>query len=81
VNKAASAAKKFPTVAMRYNMKNLIVIIWLLVVGLGIVGWISNIVKFIDCDFTSPYKCEVVHGIGIPIPIIGAITGWMDFGK
>ena len=38
-------------------------------------AWVSNIVKLMDCDFTSPYKCEVIHGVGI-IPPVSLITAW-----
>jgi len=51
-------------------------IVWLLI-ALAVIGWLKNIVKFSDCDFVAPYKCEVVHGIGI-VPVVGAFTGWMD---
>jgi len=43
-------------------------------------GWVKNVIKLSNCDFEPPYKCEVVHAIGI-IPPVGMITGWMDFGK
>ena len=33
-----------------------------------------------ECDFEAPYKAEVIHAVGIISPV-GAITGWMDFGK
>lgn len=41
------------------------------------VGWVMNIYKLSQCDFTSPYKCEIVHGVGL-IPIFGLITGWLN---
>ena len=44
------------------------------------IGWSMNIYKFTQCDFEAPYKAEVIHAIGI-IPVVGMITGWMDFGK
>lgn len=45
-----------------------------------LIGWVKNTVKFTHCDFQPPYKCEIVHGIGL-LPPIGAITGWLDEGK
>lgn len=43
-----------------------------------VVGWGLNIVKFAECDFKSPYKAEIIRGIGIaPVPIIGMVTGYM----
>ncbi len=52
-----------------------------LVIGLVVgVGWVKNIIKLADCDFESPYKAEVIHGIGL-IPPVGMVTGWLDLGK
>lgn len=50
-------------------------VLWIAAIG----GWVNNIVKFTECDFESPYKCEVIRGIGIaPIAPMGVITGYMD---
>lgn len=43
-------------------------------------GWIQNIIKLSNCDFEAPYKCEVIHAIGI-IPPVGIFTGYMDFSE
>ena len=51
----------------------------LLLLAMGI-GWVMNIIKLVNCDFVAPYKCEVIHGIGI-IPPVGMVTGWLDVGK
>jgi hypothetical protein len=45
------------------------------------VGWIKDIIKLSNCDFKEPYKAEVIYGVGAVIPFVGAVTGWMDFGK
>lgn len=55
-------------------MKDLIYVT--LVIAL-LVGWAQSIVGFVNCDFESPYKCEAVYGIGILVPIIGGVVGWM----
>lgn len=45
------------------------------------VGWTLNVYKLAtNCDFQSPYSCEVIRIIGI-VPPIGAIVGWLDLGK
>ncbi len=44
------------------------------------IGWTKNLIKLSECDFEAPYKCEVIHGIGL-IPPVGMITGWIDVGK
>ncbi len=43
-------------------------------------GWASNLYKLTQCDFKAPFKAEVIHAVGV-VPIVGAFTGWMDFGK
>jgi len=60
-------------------MKAFPIIILVVILAIGI-GWVKNIIKLTECDFEAPYKAEVVHAIGV-IPFVGAITGWMDFGK
>ena len=44
------------------------------------VGYISNIVKLVNCDFKPPYKCEVVRLAGL-VPPVGAIVGWISNEK
>lgn len=53
-------------------------LLMLAAVGFGVAGWGMNIYKFAKCDFKEPYKAEIVRGVGIPIPIVGIITGYMD---
>lgn len=55
-------------------------LILFLVLIVGCTGWVKNLLSLADCDFESPYKAEVVHTVGL-IPIVGAFTGYMDFGK
>lgn len=44
--------------------------------------WIVNMIKLTRCDFVAPYKCEVVHGIGV-VPPVALVTAWFgtDEGK
>ncbi len=46
-----------------------------------LIGWVFNLVGFFGCDFDAPLKCEAVHGIGIPVFIVGGIAGYMDLGQ
>lgn len=39
--------------------------------------WILNFIKLTDCDFKSPYKCEVIHAVGI-IPPFSVATVWYN---
>lgn len=44
----------------------------------GIVGWGINAVRFFQSDFEPSYKREIVRGIGIVIPVVGAVAGYCD---
>lgn len=38
-------------------------------------AWCVNLYKLTQCDFTAPYKGEVIHGVGI-IPPVALVTVW-----
>ena len=61
-------------------MKTVIIVysIYVLLAIFGLVGWIKNISKLIDCDFESSYKTEVLRTVGIVVAPMGAIIGYMD---
>jgi hypothetical protein len=76
-----------PRLAAAYKQHKQDRLIMKIIMGIGLAiviicftGWIKNIVKLSNCDFEAPYKCEVIHAVGI-IPPVGAVTGYMDFGK
>ena len=49
------------------------------VVLAGFIGWGMNTYKLVvECDFASPYKCEGIRGVGTFVPIVGAVTGYID---
>ena len=51
------------------------------VIAIGIlvmIGYISNIVKLLDCDFDAPYKSEAIRIVGILVPPVGVFTGYME---
>ena len=52
----------------------------ILLMMVGIVGWVMNLYKLIHCDFEQPYKAEIVRTIGL-IPVVGAFTGYMNLGN
>jgi hypothetical protein len=66
---------KCTMMAMRH-MKIAVVVVVVVVA----VGWVKNVIKLANCDFAAPYKCEVIHALGL-IPPFGAITGWVDVGR
>lgn len=39
------------------------------VVMIRIVLWVVNFTKLTRCDFQSPWKCELIHGIGLFSPV------------
>ena len=42
-------------------------------------GYCANIVKLAKCDFSAPYKAEVLRGVGVfPVVPMGAVLGWLD---
>ena len=46
----------------------------------GAFGWGMNVYKMTQLDFASPYKAEVIRGVGL-IPVVGAIIGYMTRGE
>ena len=58
-------------------VKILFVLVIILVIFLGSVGYVKNIIKLVNCDFKSPYKAEAVYGAGTFIPVVGAVTGYI----
>ena len=51
------------------------------IVILSAVPWVWNAIKFVSCDFESPYRCEVIHGAGVFIPPASYITVWFSDHK
>lgn len=60
-------------------MKTLFALPFILFVTCAI-AWVANIIKFADCDFKAPLRCEAIHGIGI-IPVAAPFTVWFDSDK
>ena len=56
-------------------------VIWFTIVLFCVYGWVNNVVKLANCDFEPSYKAEVIHGVGILIPPVGFVVGYMDLGK
>ena len=52
-----------------------------LVVVVCFIGWTINIVKFFGCDFEEPYKEEAIRIVGVVVPPVGAVTGFLDLGE
>ena len=50
----------------------LVLYIVTLVILLGSYVW--NAVELTQCDFEAPYRCEIVHGIGVVVPAVAPIS-------
>ena len=53
---------------------------WIVLLIAAVTGWGMNLYKLTQCDFESPYKCEVLRTVGL-VPPIGAIMGYIDLDK
>lgn len=42
-----------------------------------VASWATNFYKLTECDFNEPYKCEVIHGVGV-IPPFAFVTAWFS---
>ena len=60
-----------------FTLVELVSLVWLVICLVGAVGWCMNIYKFTQCDFETPYRAEVLRGIGI-VPPVGAVMGYFD---
>lgn len=40
------------------------------------VAWVVNLIKFIGCDFDSPWKDEIIHGVGVFFALPSLVTVW-----
>lgn len=41
-------------------------------------GWFVNIIRFFQCDFDTPFREEVVRGVGIFVPPVGGVVGYIN---
>ena len=53
-------------------------LIWMLSMTFILTGYVKNIVKLCRNDFESPYKSEIIRGVGVIVPIVGTCTGYME---
>ena len=42
-----------------------------------LISWVVNFIKLTNCDFAGPYKCEVIHALGL-LPLIAPFAVWFD---
>lgn len=53
-----------------FTLIELLLVMLVVVVGFS---WVGNLIKLTDCDFEAPYRCEVLHGVGL-VPVIAPFT-------
>lgn len=61
-----------------FSVVELLVVIVAIVGG---IGWCMNAYKITQCDFDAPYKAEAIRAVGIFMPPVGAVVGYIDLGK
>lgn len=54
----------------------LIGLVSLITIMVVISSWIVNLIHLTDCDFESPYKCEIIHLAGL-VPPVALVTAWI----
>lgn len=50
---------------------------WFLLILIGVGGWIANVVKLVGMDFGTVTGMLVVRAIGIVVPPLGAVMGFI----
>lgn len=51
--------------------------ILMLIIMIGLVGYVRGIVKLVKCDFAEPYKAELIYGVGTATGL-GVVIGWFN---
>ena len=51
----------------------------ILVISALLIGWTMNVYKLAVSDFEPSYKEEVIRAIGVFVPPIGIVAGYINF--
>lgn len=51
---------------------------YIIVLILALTPYVNNAYDLSQCDFESPYRCEVIHGVGVALPPTSLVTMWFD---
>ena len=60
-------------------MKVFVGLLIVLMVTIMPIGYFLNIYKLLQCDFEPSYKSECIRGLGVAVPPMGSIAGYMEF--
>lgn len=58
-----------------------VLIIYTALVLLAATGYVKNVIRLIECDFNPSYKAETIRIIGVCVPPVGAVVGYINVGK
>ena len=65
-----------------YTIIELLMVLWFIFLLCCIPAWIGCIYKLIGSDdFKAPYKAEVMHGVGVVMPITAPFVVWVNDSK
>ena len=59
-----------------FTLVGIATIMLMMVAGFS-AGWCMNVYKLSQCDFKPTYKAEVIRAIGVAVPPVGAVAGWL----
>lgn len=49
------------------------------VIGITLfIWWVKSVIWLFDCDFVSPYKCEVIRWVSIVVAPVGWVAWYFD---
>lgn len=54
------------------------IVVVTLITCLAVTGYVANIVRLCGCDFTDPWKAEIIRGVGVVIAPVGCVLGYID---
>jgi len=63
--------------ASKQKMSASVALLWLSIVVAGLVGWVMNLVAIVGHDFIAETGFGVIRVLGVIIPIIGAVLGYI----
>ena len=59
----------------------IVLLVYTAIIVFMVGGWGGNLIKLCRCDFQAPYKTEVIRTLGVFVPPVGMVAGWMTIGE
>lgn len=60
-----------------FTLTEMLVCGYILLIGVGLWGWVWNIVKIVGSDFTNLTGMLVMRCAGVIVPPLGAVLGFL----